>query len=424
MVGGTRDTAPRMVVARTDGLDSPADRVSSLAVTAFEIRQTDGRARTGVLRTDHGEVATPAFMPCGTAGAVKGVTPAQLRECGTQMVLANTYHLMLRPGAAVVAELGGLGRLMGWDGPILTDSGGYQVFSLAHRRQITAGGVVFQSHIDGSEVALTAESCMDIQGRLGADIIMQLDECPPGGADRETVAAAVDRSADWARRSVEAWDARGRKASAGHAQALFGIQQGGVYPDLRAASAGRIVELDLPGYAIGGLSVGEGHEAMVAVLEAIDGQFPADRPRYLMGVGEPRDMLAAVARGVDLFDCVLPTRNARNAQAFTWAGRVRLRNVACARDAGPIEPGCPCYTCRHFSRAALRHYFQVGEMLGPILATIHNLTFFARLAGAIRLAIAEGKFAARRREWLERMYGRDAEGGSGPRLTDDGDAGG
>jgi len=346
-------------------------------VTAFELRQSDGKARTGVLGTDHGEVATPAFMPCATAGAVKGVTPAQLRRCGTRMVLANTYHLMLRPGADVVAELGGLARLMGWDGPILTDSGGYQVFSLAHRRTISADGVVFQSHIDGAEAALTPESCMDIQGRLGADIIMQLDECPPGGADREAVSAAVDRSADWARRCVEAWEARGRKASAGHAQALFGIQQGGVYADLRAESARRLVELNLPGYAIGGLSVGEGHEAMVSVLEAIDGQLPADRPRYLMGVGEPRDMLAAVARGVDLFDCVLPTRNARNATCFTWGGRVRLRNAAHARDPGPI------------------------------LASIHNLTFFARFAAEIRRAIADGQLAARSREWLGRMYGAD-----------------
>ncbi|HET6430141.1 MAG TPA: tRNA guanosine(34) transglycosylase Tgt, partial [Phycisphaerae bacterium] len=275
----------------------------------------------------------------------------------------------------------------------------------------------------GSQVALTAESCMDIQGKLGADIIMQLDECPPAAAEREAVAAAVERSADWARRCVEAWQGRGGKASAGHAQALFAIQQGGVPADLRAESARRSVELDLPGYAIGGLSVGEGHEAMVAVLDGIDAQLPADRPRYLMGVGEPRDMLAAVARGVDLFDCVLPTRNARNAQVFTWDGRIRLRNAALARDGGPIEPGCPCYTCRQFPRAALRHFFQAGEMLGPILATIHNLTFFARFVAEIRRAIADGELAARSRQWLERMYGPGGDGSELP-LTDGGEADG
>jgi len=370
----------------------------------FAIQQTDGRARVGRFRTAHGTVVTPTFMPCGTCGAVRGLTPDQIAVTGTRIVLANTYHLMLRPGADVVAGVGGLHALMAWPGPILTDSGGYQVFSLAHRREVTDDGIVFRSHVDGAMVHLTPETCMQAQSQLGADIIMQLDECPPADASRQAVAAAVERSAEWARRSKSAWIARSRRASAGHVQALFGIQQGGVHPDLRAESAGRIVEQDLPGYAIGGLSVGEGHEPMVAVLDGIDEQFPRDRPRYLMGVGEPRDILAAVARGVDMFDCVLPTRNARNAQAFTFNGRLRLRNAGFARDVLPIEPHCPCYTCRNFSRAAIRHYFQAEEMLGPILVTIHNLTFFARFMERIGQAIAAGQLAERTGQWLSRMY--------------------
>ncbi|KPK81755.1 MAG: queuine tRNA-ribosyltransferase [Phycisphaerae bacterium SM23_33] len=361
----------------------------------FTVQQTCGKARASVLRTAHGEVATPVFMPCGTAGTVKGVTSAQLRETGVQMVLANAYHLMLRPGAEVVAALGGLHRMMAWDGPILTDSGGYQVFSLAQRRTVCDDGVTFQSHIDGAAVELTPEICIDVQVRLGADIIMQLDECPPGDASRQDVAAAVRRSADWAARCRKAWEDFGRLAHSGHPQALFGIQQGGVHADLRAESAKRIVALDLPGYAIGGLSVGEGHDRMV--------QLPADRPRYLMGVGEPRDILAAVASGVDMFDCVLPTRNARNAQAFTWTGRLRLRNAAFTRDCGPIEDGCPCYACRNFPRAAIRHYFLSEEMLGPTLVTIHNLTFFARFTAAIRQAIAAGDLPRRAEQWSAGM---------------------
>ena len=290
--------------------------------------------------------------------------------------------------------------MMAWDRPILTDSGGYQVFSLAHRRKVTDEGVVFRSHIDGDTVELTPEICVQVQTRLGADIIMQLDECPPAGAQRETVAAAVRRSAAWARRCRDQWQRCGQCDR----QVLFGIQQGGTHPDLRAESAAAIVELDLPGYAVGGLSVGEARERMLAVLDDADEQLPADKPRYLMGVGEPRDILAAVARGIDLFDCVLPTRNGRNAQAFTWSGRVRLRNAVHRRDARPIEEGCPCYTCRNFSRAALRHYALADEMLAPTLVTIHNLTFFARLMSEIRRAVAEGQFLPRAAEWLRRMY--------------------
>ncbi len=364
----------------------------------FSVTATDGKARTGVLRTGHGEVATPVFMPCGTCGAVKGVTPDQLRDTGTQIVLANAYHLMLRPGADAVAEMGGLHKMMAWGGPILTDSGGYQVFSLSSLRKISDAGVVFQSHINGDTVNLTPEKCMDVQTRLGADIIMQLDECPPADADKEQVAQAVKRSAEWAGRCKAAWE------RADEGQALFGIQQGGIFTDLRARSIESLVELDLPGYAVGGLSVGEGHEKMKAILEHTDGQFPRGKPRYLMGVGEPRDIIAAVACGIDMMDCVIPTRNGRNAQAFTWNGRIKLRNAAFAGDTKPLDEKCTCYTCRNFSRAVLRHYFQAGEMLAATLVTIHNLAFFSQLMSEIRQAISDGQLQSRSRKWMEQMY--------------------
>lgn len=369
----------------------------------FQTLHTDGKARTGRITTPHGTIDTPAFVPVGTTGTVKGVTPDQIRRTGVQMVLANTYHLMLRPGVDVVAELGGLHALMGWSGPILTDSGGFQVFSLARLRRIDDEKVVFQSHVDGATVALTPERAVRIQRQLGADVIMQLDECPPGDATRNQVAAAVDRSIAWARRCKEVWQEGDCEK-----QALFGIQQGGVFADLRARSARALVELDLPGYAVGGLSVGEGPAKMAAVLDAIDSQFPPDRPRYLMGVGEPRDILAAVARGIDLFDCVLPTRNARNTQVFTWTGRLRLRNARWARDPAPIDARCRCYTCRNFSRGALRHLFLAGEMLAPTLATIHNLHFFADFMKAIRRAVAEGRLDRKSAQWLAGMYGAHA----------------
>jgi len=377
-----------------------------LAVTA-----TDGRARLGRLATPHGQVDTPAFMPVGTAGTVKGVTPDQLAAAGAQIVLANAYHLMLRPGAETVARLGGLHRLMGWDGPILTDSGGYQVFSLAHLRTVSDEGAVFQSHVDGAQVALTPRRAVQVQRLLGADIIMQLDECPPAGAEKAHVARAVRRSAAWARQCRQAWQepltdppAAPGRAAQGHEQALFGIQQGGVHDDLRADSARALIDLDLPGYAVGGLSVGEAHATMLEVVSAAGELLPADKPRYLMGVGEPRDVLAAVARGMDLFDCVLPTRNARNAQAFTWNGRLRLRNARHAEDPRPLDESCTCYTCRHFSRGTLRHLFAAREMLGPTLLTIHNLRFFADLLAAVRAAIAAGNLAAAAAGWLARMY--------------------
>jgi queuine tRNA-ribosyltransferase len=340
----------------------------------------------------------------GTQASVKGVTPEQLRAAGVEMVLANTYHLMLRPGSDTVRSLGGVHRMMAWDGPLLTDSGGYQVFSLAHLCRIDEEGVVFRSHIDGREVALSAEGAVEVQRDLGADVIMQLDECPSARASKGEVAEAVRRSAAWAARGRNTWQACGQASAFDAPQALFGIQQGGVHADLRAESAEALVALDLPGYAIGGLSVGEAHEAMCEVLDAVDEQFPRDRPRYLMGVGEPRDILAAVRCGVDMFDCVLPTRNGRNAQAFTWNGRVRLRNSRWARCADPLDAKCDCCTCRGFSRGTLRHLFLSGEMLAPTLVSIHNLRFFTSLMSAIRRAIAAGDLAAKQREWLGALY--------------------
>jgi len=375
---------------------------------AFDVIKTDGKARLGRLTTPHGQADTPIFMPVGTAGTVKGVTPDQLAAAGARIILANTYHLMLRPGPQTVAAIGGLHAMMAWDGPILTDSGGYQVFSLAHLRKIGDEGVLFRSHIDGSEQFLTPRRSIEIQRLLGADIIMQLDECPPADATRQAVEQAVERSAAWAKACKDAWQAPMNELAGCHGvngpQALFGIQQGGTHADLRAASAEALVKLDLPGYAIGGLSVGEGHEAMAGVLEAIDGQLPADRPRYLMGVGEPRDIVAAVLRGVDMFDCVLPTRNGRNAEALTWQGRIRLRNACWADDAKPLDESCGCYTCRNFSRGTLRHLFMAKEMLGPTLATIHNLHFFADLMSALRQAVADGNLAAAAESMLQRIY--------------------
>ncbi|MFW6146162.1 MAG: tRNA guanosine(34) transglycosylase Tgt [Planctomycetota bacterium] len=369
----------------------------------FEVLGTDAAsaAREGRFHTPHGVVETPAFMPVGTCATIKGVTAEQAAATGSQMILANTYHLLVRPGPEVVKALGGVHAMMAWDGPILTDSGGYQVFSLADLRDITDEGVTFRSHIDGSRIELTPERAIGAQEALGADVIMQLDECPPHHADRSTVAEAVARSAAWAERC--------KAARTRDDQALFAIQQGGVDAELRAASAARIVELDLPGYAIGGLSVGEGHEAMMRVLDATDGQLPRSKPRYLMGVGEPRDLLGAIARGVDLFDCVMPTRNGRNAMAYTWTGPLKLRNAVHTRDTRPLDEACPCPACRRYSRGTLRHLFMAREMLGPTLLSIHNLTFFAQFTAAVRAAITAGTFAEQRERWLAALYGSTSE---------------
>jgi queuine tRNA-ribosyltransferase len=353
----------------------------------FEVLATDGAARRGRLHTPHGTVETPVFMPVGTQATVKGLTPDQLAGAGARMVLGNTYHLTLRPGDVLIAELGGLHRFMHWDGPILTDSGGYQVYSLAPTRRIDDRGAVFQSHIDGSRLELTPERAVAIQENLGADVAMCLDECPPADTPPEYLRVAVRRTILWAERC--------RAAHRRPDQALFGIVQGGTDLALRAECAAALRALDFPGYALGGFSVGETPQAMVAALGPTAALLPADRPRYLMGVGRPEDILAAVRAGVDLFDCVLPTRNGRNAQAFTADGPVRLRNAAHRRDPRPLESGCPCYTCRAFSRAYLHHLFLAQEMLGPTLLSLHNVAFYCRLLDDVRRAIGEGRLA----EW-------------------------
>ena len=352
-------------------------------------------ARAGLFTTPHGPFRTPAFMPVGTRGAVRGVLPGDLRALGCEVLLANTYHLALRPGTDVVRDLGGLHALMGWDGPILTDSGGYQVFSLARLRRVTDDGVEFQSHIDGAALRMPPEACMAMQANLGADLVMALDECPAADAPRAEVERATERTLLWVARCAAAHRDR-------DLQALFPIVQGGAFDDLRAEAARRLVaDVPSPGYAIGGVSVGESHDLMMRAVDASVGHLPEDRPRYLMGVGEPRDVLGAVRRGLDMFDCVLPTRNGRNASAFTFGGTVRLRNRRHASDRAPIEPGCDCPACRDFSRGAIRHFFQVGEMLGPILVSLHNLRFFVRFFEAMREAIAAGGFGDWEKEFLK-----------------------
>lgn len=359
------------------------------AALQYELIQKDGgtHARRGRVTTRHGYFDTPAFMPVGTQGTVKGLLPDLVASTGAQIILGNTYHLMLRPGEDVVREIGGLHRFMGWPGPILTDSGGFQVFSLADINKITDDGVQFVSHVDGRRVDLTPARSMEVQNALGADIIMAFDECPAADAPPEYHRIAMDRTIRWARLCVES-HARPED------QSLFGIVQGGTNPDLRAECAARLIELDLPGYAVGGLAVGEGFDAMKSVLNTVTPTLPDAKPRYLMGVGFPRDIAAAVASGIDMFDCVLPTRNGRNAYAFTAEGAIRLRNSKFTRDPGPIEPGCDCYACRNFTRAAIRHFFFAGEMLGPVLVSAHNIRFYQRFMADIRSAIDRRAFDA------------------------------
>jgi queuine tRNA-ribosyltransferase len=352
-------------------------------------------ARRGRLSTPHGTVETPAFLPVGTQATVKGVTPDQLREVGVEMVLANTYHLALRPGSEVVAALGGLHDFMGWVGPILTDSGGFQVFSLAARARISDAGALFRSHIDGRLVELSPERATAVQQELGADVAMCLDHCPALPATRATILDAAGRTVRWAERC--------KAAHARPDQALFGIVQGGCHADVRAACAEALIALDFDGYAVGGVSVGESRDEVRDALAVTTHMLPADRPRYLMGVGRPQDLLDAVATGIDLFDCVLPTRNGRNATCLTDGGPIKLRNAAHRRDPRPIEPGCACPACRRFSRAYLRHLFLAGEMLGPILASIHNIAYLQRLTWRIREAISAGRFVQLQAEVLEAL---------------------
>ncbi|HLJ97791.1 MAG TPA: tRNA guanosine(34) transglycosylase Tgt [Gemmataceae bacterium] len=360
----------------------------------FELLQTDGDARLGRLTTAHGSVETPVFMPVGTQASVKGLTPAQLREAGAQILLGNTYHLTLRPGDDTIAAMGGLHRFMGWDRPILTDSGGFQVYSLALSRRIDDRAAVFRSHIDGSLLELTPERAVAIQENLGSDIAMCLDECPPFGTPPDYLDVAVRRTIHWAERCR----AQHRRED----QVLFGIVQGGTDLELRKRCAEALVGLAFPGYALGGFSVGETPEQMAAVLPASAVLLPSDRPRYLMGVGRPQDILTAVACGVDMFDCVLPTRNGRNAGAFTFDGPLRLRNSRFKRDPGPIESGCSCYTCCHFSRAYVHHLFLADEMLGPTLLSLHNVAFYCRLMAEVRQAIHQGRFTEYRMVRLAR----------------------
>ena len=351
----------------------------------------DAGPRAGVLHTPHGPVLTPAFMPVGTKATVKGLLPSQVRETGASMLLANTYHLAVRPGSELVAERGGLHAFMNWDGPILTDSGGFQVFSLADARTINADGVTFKSHVDGSDIRFTPERAVEVQQELGADVMMALDVCPPSDARPSVLREAVDTTTAWAKRCRDA-QTRGD-------QALFAIVQGGTDPTLRRVSAEALVPMEFPGYAVGGLSVGEPPAAMMATLEATTPLLPVEKPRYLMGVGRPVDLVEGVCRGVDMFDCVMPTRNARNNWAYTSAGRVQMRNLKHARDDGPLDPNCGCPTCRGFTRAYLRHLAVNKEMLGPVLLSIHNLTFYADTMRRLREAILAGEAEAFRRDF-------------------------
>jgi queuine tRNA-ribosyltransferase len=363
----------------------------------FELLATDRTtsARRGRLTTGHGTVETPVFMPCGTQATVKTLDPRDLHEEACELILCNTYHLYLRPGHEVIKELGGLHRFMGWNRAILTDSGGYQVLSLAALRNITEDGITFKSHLDGSRHFLTPEKAVEIQLALGADILMALDECPPHVAEYAYHQASMERTARWA--------ARCRIAHPGDEPALFGIIQGGTHPDLRSRSAEATVQVGFSGYALGGLGIGEGPAQMYAVVEHTTALLPAESPRYLMGVGTPQDLLEGIARGVDMFDCVLPTRNARNGGLFTSTGRLNIKGAAYARDERPVDPACSCYTCRHFSRAYLRHLYVADEILGLRLNTIHNLHYYLELTRQARQAIEAGTFSAWKAECLAKM---------------------
>ncbi len=363
---------------------------------SFTIAATDGQARSGTIATARGDIRTPAFMPVGTAATVKAMRPEEVRASGADIILGNTYHLMLRPGAERVAKLGGLHRFMGWDGPILTDSGGYQVMSLSELTKVSEEGVAFASHLDGSRHMLSPERSMEVQTLLGADIVMAFDQLVKTTDTAEAQGAAMERSMRWAKRSREAFDALGNRG------ALFGIQQGGLDEGMRAASARALTDIGFDGYAVGGLAVGEGQEAMFACLDFAPGQLPEDKPRYLMGVGKPDDIVGAVQRGIDMFDCVLPTRSGRNGQAFTADGPINLRNARFAEDDEPIEPGCPCPACSAFSRAYVHHLVKSGEILGAMLMTQHNLWFYQRLMQGLREAIGERRLEVFARDFRKR----------------------
>ena len=362
----------------------------------FDISATDGRARTGVLRTPRGDIRTPAFMPVGTAATVKALTVDQVAQTGADILLGNTYHLMLRPGPERMERLGGLHRFMRWDKPILTDSGGFQVMSLSGISKVKEEAVTFSSHIDGSKHVLSPERSIEIQAdRIGADISMQLDECVAWPAEEARARSGMELSARWAKRSKDAFGTR-------DTQALFGIQQGSTFENLRRESSDRLREIGFDGYAIGGLAVGEGHAAMCEVLDYAPEMLPADRPRYLMGVGKPVDLVEAVWRGVDMFDCVLPTRAGRHGQAWTWNGPINLKNARFAEDQDPLDPGVPCPASTDYSKAYLHHLIRADEILGKVLLSWHNIAFFQALTAAMREAIARGQFEAFRRDFHAR----------------------
>ena len=358
---------------------------------AFTIAATDGAARAGAITMQRGTIRTPAFMPVGTAATVKAMTPADVRATGADIILGNTYHLMLRPGAERMDRLGGLHRFMGWERPILTDSGGYQVMSLGDLTKITEEGVAFKSHLDGSRHMLSPERSMEIQRLLGSDIVMAFDECTPFPATHDVAAASMARSMRWAQHSRDGFDSGADHASRA---ALFGIQQGSMFEDLREASSKALIDIGFDGYAVGGLAVGEGQAMMFAVLDYAVAMLPSDRPRYLMGVGKPDDIVGAVERGIDMFDCVLPTRSGRNGQAFTWDGPVNIRNAKHAEDTSPLSVDCACPACTGWSRAYLHHLVKAGEMLGAMLMTQHNLWFYQRLMEGLRDAIGAGTLTA------------------------------
>lgn len=367
-------------------------------IMKFELLGRDGAARVGRLRFPRGVVDTPAFMPVGTYGTVKAMTPDEVSGLGAQIVLGNTFHLMLRPGTEIIALHGDLHGFMQWQGPILTDSGGFQVFSLGKLRKIEERGVTFRSPVDGRKVFMGPEESMDVQRALGSDIVMIFDECTPYPATESEARRSMELSLRWAERS--------RRAHGENPSALFGIVQGGVYPDLRTVSLNGLMDIGFDGYAIGGLAVGEPEHERNAMLEHLDPRMPVDRPRYLMGVGRPEDLVEGVRRGVDMFDCVMPTRNARTGFLFTRGGILRIRNSRFARDTRPVEEGCPCYTCRHYSRAYLKHLDKCNEILGPRLATIHNLHFYQQLMGELRAAITQGRLDS----YVDDFYYRLSQG--------------
>jgi queuine tRNA-ribosyltransferase len=381
------------------------------APVRFTLLGRDGAARRGLIATPHGDLETPAFMPVATQGSVKSLGPDDLRAAGAQIVLANTYHLLLRPGHELVRDMGGLHRFMAWDGPILTDSGGFQVFSLSKLRRLGEEGAEFRSHLDGSRRLLTPEICVEIQHALGVDILHPLDECLPHAVSLEDTERSLELTLRWLGRSVAA------HAGAGGGRALFGIVQGGTYEALRRRAVEATCAYDLPGYAIGGLAVGETKSRLFDITELVAGLLPADRPRYLMGVGKPPDLVEAVGRGVDLFDCVLPTRNARNGQVFTPDGPLTITHARYARDPAPLDAECPCLACRQFSRAYLRHLFIARELLAYRLLSLHNVTFYLHLMEMMRAAVAASAFGPFRSRFLDR-YGVESVSGSDPTSTE------